>query len=197
MHPTPATRPLTHGPARACLLLLVCLPVHADLSEHLRFKTYTAPHAPGTTLLSALDAASPIRTGRRTFHGFAAWNIEWRYTWEPLDGGYCRIRNLQTVLTTEITLPHLVTASVDEQGRFSGYLNALREHELGHHSIARAAAARIDAAVGALAPQPSCDRLETAVNAIGHREVESARAEEIEYDRSTQYGRTQGAWLPR
>ena len=152
---------------------------------------------PGQTLLQAIDQATPIRRNGRRFHGYVAWELRWRFSWHPTPEGRCRIAEVHTWLKAEITLPSLRGAQADALQLFEPYINALREHELGHFRIAQVAAKRVDQGIRTLPVANSCEALEHGANALGYRLVEEARVEEVAYDRQTQYGRTQGAWLRR
>ncbi len=182
---------------RICLWCLLCLPVHAEVHEQLRFKYYDVALGPDQTLLQAIDRATPIRRNWRPFHGYASWELRWRFSWHPTPEGRCRIGEVNTSLKAEITLPSLRGASADALQVFEPYINALREHELGHFRIAQAAAARLDQGIRALPVTTSCEELEQTANALGQRLSDQARQQEVDYDRQTGFGRTQGAWLPR
>jgi len=182
---------------RIGLCCLLSLPVRAEVHEQLRFKHYDVVWKDSQTLLQALDRATPIRRDGRRFHGYAAWKLHWRFSWQPTPDGRCRIDQVNTRLSTEITLPSLRGGSREVVQRFEGYLTALREHELGHYRIAQATAQRVDQGIRALPVMASCETLEQSANALGYGLVEQAREEEVAYDRETQFGRTQGAWLPR
>lgn len=181
-----------------CCLMCCGSPIAlADVQETLRFKYYEVDVANGQTLLQALDRATPIRRHWRRFHGFAAWELRWRLTWQPLPDGRCAMTEVHTHLNMEITLPSVREGNAETKLQFERYINALREHELGHHRIAQSVAERVDQALQSMPAMESCETLEQSAHALGHRLVDQAREEETAYDRETQFGRTQGAWLPR
>lgn len=182
---------------RIGLCCLLSLPVHAEVHEQLRFKHYDALWQPSLTLLQMLDRATPIQRDGRRFHGYAAWELRWHFSWQPTADGRCRIGEVNTQLSAEITLPNLRGVPPAAAQPFENYLNALREHELGHFRIAQTAARRVDQGIRALPEMASCEALEQTANALGQRLSQQARQEELNYDRQTQFGRTQGAWLPR
>ena len=189
-------RPVLFG-ALAALLALSPLPVGAQVTEEVDYRSYAAEQHPGIPLLQALDAASPIRVNGQTFHAYTAWVIQWRFSWQQAPDGRCAITRSETRLLAAITLPALVATEGQIQQTFSDYLAALRHHEEGHVQIARATAAAIDLGILSLPAQDSCPPLETLANQLAERHLEDARRSEREYDRTTGYGHTQGAWLPR
>ena len=178
-------------------LLLLSSPVVAEVSETIAYKTYTAKHKTGTTLLQTLNSSSPIRHNGGIFHGYTSWYIRWRYEWSNGSGGYCSITRNKTTLTVTITLPRLIASDPKIKSEFSRYLESLHGHESGHLQIAREAAEKIDREILSLPPMNSCSLLEQAANQIGNEILEQARQEERNYDQSTNYGATQGALLPR
>jgi len=179
------------------LLLLVSLPVVADVSETLSYKTYTAEHKAGTSLLDTLNSASPVRQDGKIFHAHTSWNVQWRYRWNQESSGRCSLTQNKTTVSGEITLPTLVSSESQTKLEFSNYIELLRRHELGHFQIAQAVGKRIDERVMSLPPMDSCALLEQTANKVGHQLLEQARQEERVYDQTTQHGRTQGAWLPK
>jgi predicted secreted Zn-dependent protease len=92
-------------------------------------------------------------------------------------------------------LPRLVGGSAWQQERFDSYLARLREHELGHYEIGREAARQLERQFYALPPARSCTDLQAAARDAGARMLPKYEAMGDAYDRQTQHGKTQGAWL--
>jgi predicted secreted Zn-dependent protease len=177
--------------------LLASFPVHSEVTEALRYTHYPVRSGPGLSLAQSINAASPIREHGRVFHGRTDWNIHWNYKWSPTPHGGCRITQVSTRVEATIKLPQLDSATPAQRERFASYLEALRRHELGHFDIARQAANSIDKQIAALPESGNCRALESAANAGGERTLNEYRQREVEYDASTQHGKTQGAWLDR
>lgn len=194
---TPITRlrPLCLSALLAVGALLIPV-ARADVQDTLRFTPYRVEVQAGETLVQALNRATPVRRwwGKR-FHGLATWSLRWAFRWQVLEDGRCGVAEVLTTLDTDITLPELVTDDPILRARFDTYLAALREHELGHHEIARQAAQRVDQGLRELPPQNDCRQLEVRGNHWGQAQLDRAREQEQAYDRDTRYGRTQGAWL--
>jgi len=168
----------------------------ADVTQSMRQETYVAEARAGVSLLTALNAASPIREGGRIFHGYTRWFVDWRFWWHDGATG-CSITSVQTTLDIKVTLPQLASTDAALSQRFSTYIAALRRHEQGHVDLAQAAAREIDAGLQRLPPMASCRVLETTANRFAHARLDAARSEERRYDRETGNGRAQGAWLER
>ena len=177
------------------LMLMASLPVAAEVSETLTYKTYPVEHKSGASLLQVLDAASPIRDEGKVFHGHTSWQVRWRFHWNKVLNAACALTRVETTVSGEITLPDLVSADPEVRREFSSYVESLRRHELGHFRIARDVAERIDQGIAALPPMASCTALQETANQLGKRLLEEARQEERDYDRATQHGRSEGVWL--
>ena len=94
-----------------------------------------------------------------------------------------------------MTLPRLVGGTSKQKEHFDEYLSRLREHELGHYEIGREAAHELEKEFYALPSASTCADLQSKARDQGARLL--PRYEEMgdEYDRQTQHGKTQGAWL--
>lgn len=189
------TRP-AHLLCLAVLLLTSAL-AQAEVQPSLVVQTYEVRYRADTSLRQSITDASPVRHHGRTFHGFTRWNVKWQFWWMELPGGQCRVDRTVTRVDAVITLPELRGAPADAQQAFDRFVTALRQHEMGHYQFGLEAAHRIDQAIASLPPQPSCTALQAAANQLGRRLLDEAIRAEIAYDRDTQHGRTQGAWLDR
>jgi predicted secreted Zn-dependent protease len=168
---------------------------HAGVSEQVEHRYYDVAQRPGEPLLSALNTASPVREGSRTLHAHTAWNVRWQFRWNAAPGGTCRITSVATRLAVTMTLPRLRSTDALAAADFKRYYPALLRHEEGHRTLARGVAQEIDHRIETLPPMERCADLEREANRLGHDLVEDARQREIEYDRSTRHGCTQGACL--
>lgn len=186
-------KPIAYPHKLLYLLPLLSLPAVAEVTETLNYKTYTAEHKAGTSLLETLNATSPIRQDGKVFHGHTSWNVQWRYRWNEGPNGRCALTENKTTVSAEITLPLLVSSDAKAKLEFSSYSESLLRHELGHLEIAQAVAKRIDERILSLPPMNSCALLEQTANQLGQRLLEEAGQEERNYDLTTGHGRTQGA----
>lgn len=181
-----------------CLLLLpfAFVPATAEVVQSLEVKTYVVPYRADLSLRKAIRSASPIRHGGKVFHGFTRWNVHWQLWWNNTPDGFCAVHKTLTRVTGVITLPELQAAPEDVRLAFDRYVTALRHHEMGHYQFALDAAHQIDRQILTLPPQATCTLLESTANAIGRRILDVAIREEIEYDRRTRHGQTEGVTLP-
>jgi predicted secreted Zn-dependent protease len=76
--------------------------------------------------------------------------------------------------------------------RFS---DVLREHEDGHHRIAKSAAQEVRRKLTRSGKARDCRALEANMTAAANRVLSEYREKQAEFDRKTDYGRAQGARL--
>jgi len=181
------------------LLVLALMPLplaaRAEVHETLDTAHYEAHAQAGRPLALALNEASPFRPGHEVFHSATAWTLDWKVRPAPTADGRCRSAEVRIELRGEMVLPRLLGGSSAQQEHFESYLARLREHELGHFEIGREAARQLEKQLYALAPARSCSALHSAARAEGARLLPKYEAMGDAYDRQTQHGRTQGAWL--
>jgi predicted secreted Zn-dependent protease len=179
-------------------LLLLCLfatPSPAKVTEFDQLQTYPVHQRPGSSLLAALNNASPIREDGRIYHGNTAWDIRWSFRWDRNASGLCQILGVATKLSVTITLPELKSGTVAGQAEFQKYLRALQFHEEGHKKIAQEAASAADYAISTLPPMTSCKALASEAQRQGNAILDNARKAGQDYDATTRHGHTQGACL--
>lgn len=177
-------------------LLFAAVPAAAEVVQSLEVKTYDVPYRADMSLRKAIRSASPIRHGGKIFHGFTRWHVNWQLWWNDTPDGRCAIHKTQIRVAGVITLPVLQSGPDDVRQTFDRYVTALRRHEMGHYQFALDAAQQIDRQILALPPQDTCTLLESTANGIGRRILDEAIREEIEYDRRTRHGQTEGVTLP-
>jgi len=176
----------------ACVLAPVA---HAEVSDQLEYRYYTAHAEAGKSLFQVLQAASPIRENGRVFLGHTDRDIEWRLHWQDTARGTCRITDVHVSLQAHILLPQINDIDPGRQVEFARFLMALRIHEYGHYRIERQAAMQIDAALAALPDMENCREIEETANATGRRILAEFAQKNADYDAATSHGKTQGAQL--
>jgi predicted secreted Zn-dependent protease len=181
----------------ALCLFLVALPGAAEVIETLTFHTYNVPDNPRKSLAKSINEVSPIRENGRTFHGYTKWFVNWRYKWHEDSNGRCTITNNKVTVRGEITLPDAKPSDPEQSQQFSKYIANLRTHELGHFQIAQTVAKKIDEQILSLPGMESCKLMGKRANDIGNELLEQTKQIELDYDRTTEHGRTQGAWLEK
>lgn len=177
-----------------CLILL-CPAAQAAPLEELNYEYYEVRLAPGLRVQAALDAATPIHVQGQPFYAYTRWNVQHDYRWWEEADGRCRITSVQVQLKTRIQFPRLHAVPVALRQRSERAMAALQAHELGHHAFGQRAARKIESLILLLPEQSSCVRLTQEVDARAARVIDEFSAQEREYDRQTEHGRTQGAYF--
>ena len=160
-------------------------------------KYYTISPRTAQDIARELNWRSPIHENGNTFHGHTDWNISWNYQVQQLPDGSCALTNIQTSIETKYTLPKLDERITNQDiiSRFNRFDKALTKHEHNHGANGLKAVSEIDEALHTLTPQRNCRQLDQHANQIGHNIVRKYIAIDNEYDRSTQNGRTEGAYI--
>lgn len=179
----------------SCSLAAFAPAARAAVHETLDHGHYDVRAQPGRKLSLALNQASPFRPDGQVFHSATAWNLDWQVRPAPTSDGRCRVAEVQVQLRGEMMLPRLLGGDRAQRSRFESYLERLREHELGHFEIGREAARQLEKQFLALPPASDCSALHAAARGAGARLLARYEAMGDAYDRQTQHGRTQGAWL--
>lgn len=180
-------------------MLLACLhgAALAQVSETLERKLYDVRPVQGTSLLEALNRATPIWRSGQPFHGHTAWHVDWKYHHARRPDGLCGITTVDVRLHVTVTLPRLKEAPADIAAQFTRYAAALEAHEEGHRRVGRIAADQVHSALLARPPAASCQALEAEANRAANDVIERAKRKDVDYDRDTRHGCTQGACLGR
>lgn len=147
-------------------------------------------------ILRELNYRSPVRSNAMVFHGNTDWNVSWRFQLQPVPGG-CKLTSIKTHVDITYTLPALDGRVKDKETRkrFNAFSEALTRHEHNHGKNGLKAAKDIDDGLHNLRPAGNCRQLEQEANALGHRIVKQYSEADSEYDRVTQNGRTEGAFI--
>ena len=80
--------------------------------------------------------------------------------------------------------------------QWARYIAALELHEQGHRRHGVDAANEVDRAIAAMPPAGSCDALGKNANALGMSILRKYNQLDLDYDRDTGHGATQGARFP-
>lgn len=178
------------------ILLLTSLVTIAETIESTEYKYYViSPRSP-YQIKPELVRRSPIREAGGTFNGHTDWYIDWKYQATPGSGG-CRLNDIKTTVHVIHTLPALSENVTDKQtiDVFNKFNNALTQHEKNHGNNGLTAAREMDKLFSEIQPQQDCRYLSRMVNDIGNSIVQKYIHADNEYDRTTNNGETEGAFI--
>ncbi|MEW5738005.1 MAG: DUF922 domain-containing protein [Myxococcota bacterium] len=150
------------------------------------------------TLRAELNAKGPTDAKGRRSDAYTAWRVTWSYPFAER-GNTCSTGPILVTLETKYTLPRWVSqaaAAPSLQERWKQYLAALLTHEDGHRQHGQDARREVEATLGRLGPEATCDEMDARANAEGERVLDKYRALDAAYDEETKHGETQGAVFP-
>ena len=162
------------------------------------YRYYAVGGSTPQAMRSQLNQVSPVVEDGQRFDGKTYWYVRWSYYYAN-KGNRCRITQAKSSVEVEFTLPQWqqpTNAPRSLVNQWQRYMSALQLHEDGHKDHGIAAAQEVLAAIKNLPDYPSCPELETAANAAGKSIIQRYNQKDIEYDRVTQHGATQGAIFP-
>jgi len=162
------------------------------------FNYYDVSGSTAQELRADLNRNGPLDKDGKHFDAITRWHIRWRYNYQT-GGNECAIAKVSTTVDVAITFPRLSeTAAIPASVRqaFTAYTEKLLVHEKGHAQNAIDTAKRIEDGIVALGPQGACSDLGRTANSLGYSLIAAANQWDIDYDRRTRHGATQGARFP-
>jgi predicted secreted Zn-dependent protease len=149
-----------------------------------------------TLLRAEINKVAPKDDQGRRSDAVTDWTVRWDYRYDSRDGA-CAITAFSTSVAVLTRLPSLAVGAPKRLvEQWDKYVEALTEHERGHARIGIQAATAIQDRASALASTATCGELERAIKAKGEALVDEYRGRDIDYDRRTKHGITQGATFP-
>jgi predicted secreted Zn-dependent protease len=182
--------------AIACACLLA-LPAAAMAKDSFRIQYFDLRGSTARELRADLSRQGPVgETGIRG-DGYTEYNIAWRFTMELKDG-VCSARDVEVDLAVTMQLPRWIPpddVSSELRDIWERFSDDLREHEDGHHKIARSAAKAVKRKLKRNIEAASCESLKAKMNTAATDVLREYRVKQQEYDLKTDYGRAEGAHL--
>ncbi|NJK35047.1 MAG: DUF922 domain-containing Zn-dependent protease [Oscillatoriales cyanobacterium SM2_2_1] len=171
-------------------------------SPRIAIATVTYP-VYGTTISAirqSMTDNSPIVDRGNRFDGFTRWNINWRYSYSPVDG-VCRVNPRDVSVTAKVTftMPKWQDAKRSSPAvgdRWNRFIRALQRHEDGHRDHGIRASQDIFRALQRVVIPSDCGGMQETANATARAIIARYNQADLDYDRRTGHGRTQGAQFP-
>jgi predicted secreted Zn-dependent protease len=182
--------------AALAAVLLVAIATQDGLAKPIIRKSFNYYDVDGATV-EAIRA--DINSKRfQAYDGVTRWYVRWNYTHRRIANA-CVIASVTCSADINTRMPRLAANSIAPQELkrgFSEYLENLTVHEWGHRRNGIDTAERIEKAIKTLPPAATCEELDTVADRRAHAEVAEGNRLDIEYDATTDHGRTQGARFP-
>jgi predicted secreted Zn-dependent protease len=168
------------------------------LKQNLRKEVYAVSGDNASELRSDLDRKRPPSPDGRRFDANVLWSLTWSFHFD-LQSRACALTDATVDLQMLVRLPVLAAGAAPSQAvreRWEDFALLLETHEAGHVDTYFDGARRLQDAFADVQPAASCDELRAVLADVGAAAIEAIRAADIEYDRLTDHGRTQGATFP-
>lgn len=182
--------------ALACLAKTSALNADDGFSTTTKQTTYVLQSNSVEKLVAEMKQKGPTDDGKR-FFAKTDWQIRWNYEYDRENGGFVitklSVRADITYRMPQRVLPAGTSDALAE--KWARFLAALTLHEEGHAQIATTNAKALHEKLRSHGPFPNAQELEKFVKTEGGKCLQKARTEEVEYDRRTGHGATQGALL--
>jgi predicted secreted Zn-dependent protease len=126
------------------------------------------------------------------------WSLTWSFHFDPSPRA-CALLNATVELQMLVRLPVLAADAAPAQTtreRWDDFALLLETHEAGHVDTYVEGAQALQDAFARVQPAPSCDDLRAVLSELGASAIDAIRAADVDYDRRTDHGRTQGATFP-
>ncbi|MBW4487924.1 MAG: DUF922 domain-containing Zn-dependent protease [Trichocoleus desertorum ATA4-8-CV12] len=149
-------------------------------------------------LRSDIAHLSPVTQGGQHYDANTDWYVRWSYRYVRT-GISCSMSHVSSHVDITFTLPKWQTASKASRSlmnQWSHYSAALQLHEDGHKDHGIAAGQEVLRTLSNLPAYPSCRALEAAANTTARKVIQHYNQRDVEYDRNTGHGFTQGAVFP-
>ncbi len=146
--------------------------------------------------LEANALSDPHEIGKR-FYARTDWYLSAKWFYVPTARG-CEVERAQVSIIVTMTLPALVTTNVapEVQARWNTFLNNTVQHEREHVKIAYDGARDYQRQLGNYPPAVNCTAIQSQLQNLFRQHYDLIDRTNVEYDRKTQHGITQGAVFP-
>ena len=148
------------------------------------------------TLVAEMKAKGPLDEGKR-FFGKTHWDLRWNYRYEQKEGGFV-ITTLMVMADIQYQMPRRILPPDEADNvapQWARFMAALTTHENGHGQNAIQHGKTLYAILRAHRVFASAQELKNFVKTEGDKCIADANATDVEYDRKTEHGATQGATL--
>lgn len=161
---------------------------------------YTVEGSTPQEIRDSINKFRPQNKGysNKNYDAYTKWLVKWNYLYQT-QNNRCSIQTVQVNTDIITTLPKWKVnskASKQVKNQWERYIIALTKHEEGHQKHGINASKEVLQTIKKLPDYSSCTQLGTAVNAASDRIIKKYNQKDLEYDRVTRHGTTQGATFP-
>ena len=162
--------------------------------------TYSVAGATTEQLAASLDkhALKDSHDPFSSHYALTSWYLRASWDEKPTIAG-CEVANAVITMTITMTLPMLENPSnlqPDVAARWDNFITNTITHEMGHVKLGIDGATEYRRNLGNYLPAMSCDLLKLQLNNLFKKEFAEIDTANINYDKTTNHGATQGAVFP-
>lgn len=148
---------------------------------------------------ASIEKLGPMHpTQKKRYDGITEWDLSWKYQ-SSRRGKVWIVTSRSVILNIKVSVPKWVDmdkASPLTQRQWKIYQSNLVRHEQGHVNIAMRAAMAIDNYIGTYGGASSLDQMQANIERNTKLILERFRKYDVNYDKRTRHGATQGAKFP-
>lgn len=174
-------------------------PLPSDPRVSITHRHYPIRGTSATELRSQLAQQGVFEPAEgRRYDAKTDWAVHWTYRTRS-QSNHCTIADSGTRVEITFTYPHWNPPPGTARSlmrEWQRYLAALQLHEEGHKNHGIAAARDIAQVLTQLPAAASCNQLSAKANSLAQQVIRRYNQKDIDYDRSTRHGFTQGAVFP-
>jgi predicted secreted Zn-dependent protease len=167
--------------------------------SNVRYQYYPISGATARELRAQMGQRGPLdRLEGRRYDARTDWILRWSYRYART-GNQCTLRSITSQVDVTLIYPRWQPPAKVSRSLVSDwnrYLAALQLHEEGHKNHGVAAGRDVVEKLSQMPSYPSCQELGKAANALAQTISKGYNQRDVEYDRSTRHGYTQGAVFP-
>ncbi|MBD2076706.1 DUF922 domain-containing Zn-dependent protease [Phormidium sp. FACHB-592] len=182
----------------AVILIHSIAPIQAQSQPVVAVKTvyYPIKGATAGQLRQQMNRLGPIsQTSGQRFDARTDWYVRWNYQYLN-QANSCQLTAIRVRADVSVTLPQWKQPANAAKGlvnRWNQYIKALRLHEDGHKDNGIATSQEILQLLKRFPAKSSCSELGVAANKAAQGIISQYNQRDLDYDRKTQHGVTQGA----
>ncbi len=150
-------------------------------------------------LKKELNNNSPIKVNNIIYFGQTHWLVKWNFKWRQ-QSGICTITSVDTTVNAVFTMPAIPRehiTGVDVRRAFSNFSEVLMKHENEHFKSGLNAAQEIELRLIENKNFENCKDLEFWANDKAKKIIEKFNKRDLEYDKTTNHGETEGAKIEK
>lgn len=127
-------RPLTKRLLALSMLFTFSAMAKTQITEVQKY--YPVSATSKSKLRLALNAASPIRSNGKVFHGHTKYHINWRFWWNSTKKE-CRFTRVETTLELTYTMPKLIASTKEVREVWENWYPKLNAHKQKHGQLSK------------------------------------------------------------